>query len=306
VVTVTVLAVLGVSTPAIAAGRLVVSPRSEATEDGTAHLRVRAGERATLTAHLNGGDISKDSDATRRGTRTLDASLNHGLRHGHNVLRVTVQRADGATRRKTVRFTVPASVALVGAGRDERAVAGRPMELSGHQVRGAGGRRFPMRWKVVGRPDGRTASAAGRTPENMGDVIVSDYAKLKEVGTYGGCNTDATGCPPGLAYSAADRKRASADVYRGIELQAWVKLLPLGYPTFDLVPPYGLYEMYALSKDSGLSGTPPDTDVLNRLFGPVSPSGDPRIGGLGMTLAAYVRMTSPQPWSSTRCTWGPL
>ena len=31
---------------------------------------------------------------------------------------------------------------------------------------------------------GGTAQA---TPENMGDVIVSDYAKLKEVGTYGGC-----------------------------------------------------------------------------------------------------------------------
>jgi hypothetical protein len=117
VVTVTVLAVLGVSTPAIAAGRLVVSPRSGATEDGTAHLRVRAGERTTLTARLNGRDISKDS---------------------------------------------------------------------------------------------------------------------------------------------------------------------------------------------GLSGTPPNPDVLNRLFGPVSPSGDPRIGGPGMTLAAYVRMTSPQPWSSTWCTWGPL
>jgi hypothetical protein len=197
------------------------------------------------------------------------------------------------------------------------------------------------------------AETAEATSQNMGDVIVSDYAKLKEVGTYGGCNTGATGCPAGLAYNSADRKRASTDVYRGIELQAWVKLLPLGYPTFDLVPPYqsgggpedpatyfcnagsqqpfngypaaaytsffqqwdpssdpynknGLYEMYALSKDSGLSGTPPNPDVLTRLFGPVSPSGDPRIGGLGMSLAAYVRMTSPMPWSSTRCTWGPL
>ena len=197
------------------------------------------------------------------------------------------------------------------------------------------------------------AETAEATSQNMGDVIVSDYAKLKEVGTYGGCNTGATGCPPGLAYSSADRKQASADVYRGIELQAWVKLLPLGFPTFDLVPPYesggqqadpasyfcnagsqqpfngypaaaytsffqqwdpnanpyqknGLYEMYALSKDSGLSATPPPTEILNRLFGPLSPSGDPRNGGLGMTLAAYVRMTSPMPWSSTRCTWGPL
>src|SRR4051812_9630518 len=104
VLIVTLLALLGVSTPAIAAGRLVVSPRSGATEDGTAHLRVRAGERATLTARLNGRDISKDFDATRRGVRTLDASVSHGLRHGRNVLRVTVQRPTGATRRRTVRF----------------------------------------------------------------------------------------------------------------------------------------------------------------------------------------------------------
>ena len=161
VVTVAVLAFLGVSSPAIAAGRLVVSPRSGATEDGTAKLRVRAGERATLTARLNGTDISRDFGGTRRGTRTLDASISHGLRHGRNVLRVTVQRPTGATRRKTVRFTVPASVPLVGAGRDERAVAGKPMELDG-RVAGARG---PVRWKVVDGPRGRLASAAGRTAD---------------------------------------------------------------------------------------------------------------------------------------------
>ena len=161
VVVVAVLAFLGVSTPAIAAGRLVVSPRNGATEDGTARLRVTAGERATLTARLNGKDISKDFGETRRGTRTLDASISHGLRHGRNVLRVTVQRPTGATRRKTVRFTVPASVPLVGAGRDERAVAGKPMELEG-RVTGARG---PVRWKVVDGPRGRLASAAGRTAD---------------------------------------------------------------------------------------------------------------------------------------------
>jgi hypothetical protein len=158
VVIVTVLAFLGVSTPAIAAGRLVVSPRNGATEDGTAHLRVRAGERATLTARLNGRDISKDFGDTRRGVRTLDASISHGLRHGRNVLRVTAQRPSGATRRKTVRFTVPASVPLVGAGRDERAVAGKPVELD----RRVAGARGPVRWKVVDGPRGRLASAAGR------------------------------------------------------------------------------------------------------------------------------------------------
>ena len=82
------------------------------------------------------------------------------------------------------------------------------------------------------------AKTAQATLDNMGDVVVSDYAKLKEVGTWGGCNTSVTGCPASLAYSAADRKQASADVYRAIEQQAWLNLLPIGYPVFDLVPPY--------------------------------------------------------------------
>jgi hypothetical protein len=195
------------------------------------------------------------------------------------------------------------------------------------------------------------AKAAQAATQNMGDVIVSDYAKLKQVGTYGGCNAGAKGCPPGLAFSAADRKRASADVYRSIELEAWVKLLPLGYPTFDLVPTYassgapqnpggyhcnadteqpfdgypagahtsflqqwdpsppgeykinGQYEMYALARDHGLVADPPKAEILDRVFGPLSPSGDPRNGGLGMSLSSYVRMTSPRPWSRTSCTW---
>ena len=60
-----------------------------------------------------------------------------------------------------MRFTVPASVPLVGAGRDERAVAGKPVELDG-RVAGARG---PVRWKVVDGPRGRLASAAGRTAD---------------------------------------------------------------------------------------------------------------------------------------------
>ena len=192
------------------------------------------------------------------------------------------------------------------------------------------------------------AKAAEATFQNMGDVVVSDYAKLKQVGTYGGCNTGASGCPAGLAYSAADRKQVSAGVYRGIELQSWVKLLPLGFPTWDLVPPYasggapedpGLYlcnadsetpfsgfpdathvsffqaynptsptdsqfEMFIIAAPVGLfSAKPPGTAILNRVFGPVPASGDPRDGGLGMSLAAYVRKTSPKPWSRTSCRW---
>jgi hypothetical protein len=192
------------------------------------------------------------------------------------------------------------------------------------------------------------AKTAQATLDNMGDVVVSDYAKLKEVGTWGGCNTSVTGCPASLAYSAADRKQASADVYRAIEQQAWLNLLPIGYPVFDLVPPYqsggapedpahytcngdftqpfkgypaaaytslfqvwnptspdgSSFEMYALSVDAGSSGTPPKPGVLTRLFTPLSPSGDPRVGGLGMTMTEFVRSTTPKPWSKTSCNWG--
>lgn len=70
--------------------------------------------------------------------------------------------------------------------------------------------------------------------QSMGDVIVSDYAKLSELGPHAGCNASDPDCPKQFAFSQADRTAASADVYRGIERVAYQKLLPLGYDIYAL------------------------------------------------------------------------
>jgi hypothetical protein len=81
------------------------------------------------------------------------------------------------------------------------------------------------------------ADIARSTFESMGDVIVSDYQKLKLVGTYGGCAPDPkdpSTCPKEWAFSKAARNAASEDVFRGVERYAYEQLLPLGYHVFAL------------------------------------------------------------------------
>jgi hypothetical protein len=95
----------------------------------------------------------------------------------------------------------------------------------------------------------REALEAKKTYTQLGDIIVSDYAKLKTVGINGGCNPESSSCNKGFSYTAADRVAASAAAYRGIQRLAYEKLVPLGF------------NVYALNSDpSGLRdrSRPPD------------------------------------------------
>jgi hypothetical protein len=85
------------------------------------------------------------------------------------------------------------------------------------------------------------AQQAAATFSSLGNIIVSDYAKLSVVGANGGCNPNTasapgTPCPPEFAFTDADRVAASADFYRGVQRIAYEKLVPLGFHVFELNP----------------------------------------------------------------------
>ncbi len=78
------------------------------------------------------------------------------------------------------------------------------------------------------------AQQARATYARIGDIIVSDYDKLKVVGADGGCNPNSPGCPKEYAYTEAAKVAFSATFYRGIQRIAYEKLLPLGYRVYQL------------------------------------------------------------------------
>ncbi len=198
------------------------------------------------------------------------------------------------------------------------------------------------------------AQQAQATYARIGDVIVSDYDKLAQIGQYGGCNVASPGCPPELALSNADRIAASADAYRSIERVAYTKLLPLGYHMFALKPydgqvapfppnyqcgfdfPWGDYGSnrpyaswaqlvdldpvggsstwapFVFSAPPGIStkhGSPPGNDLLERMFDPVSRSGNPKAGGLGISREQLSYEADHDYWfgsesaEARRCGW---
>lgn len=78
------------------------------------------------------------------------------------------------------------------------------------------------------------AQQARATYARIGDIIVSDYNKLKVVGADGGCNPNSPGCPKDYAYTEAAKIAFSATFYRGVQRIAYEKLLPLGYRVYQL------------------------------------------------------------------------
>jgi hypothetical protein len=78
------------------------------------------------------------------------------------------------------------------------------------------------------------AQQARETYARLGDIIVSDYNKLKVVGADGGCNPDSPDCPKEYSYTQADKVAFSAAFYRAIQRIAYEKLLPLGYRVYQL------------------------------------------------------------------------
>lgn len=178
------------------------------------------------------------------------------------------------------------------------------------------------------------------TLKRIGDVIVSDWAKLSELGPVAACNVQSPGCPEKWSYSAADGDAASANAYLGVERVSYLKLLPLGFRPHSLARqnytgkrvvhpdppdpvnyycnsayPWSNYPDLARSSASMLStldpagsprdnewdtfvlsrppgnndyhGTPPSKRLLDRMFNPLSESGDPTVGGIGLDWTQF-------------------
>jgi hypothetical protein len=149
-----VVAGLGPGSATAAARGVVITPKpAERIGKHPVRIVVRAGpEHGDLRARLNGVQVGEEFVRASRGRRVLKASNSHGLKHGHNKLRVVAER-NGAVRRRTVRFRVGHRRPMAGAGLDLRAqVAGRA-RLEGEVARRKGGHRpRPVRWRVVKAP----------------------------------------------------------------------------------------------------------------------------------------------------------
>jgi hypothetical protein len=178
----------------------------------------------------------------------------------------------------------------------------------------------------------------------IGNIIVSDYAKLKTVGTLGGCSPSADGCPAEWQFTQRDQQRAAAATSKSIEAEFDRAFMKNAFPSFLLGPhrihhkvtgafqplavtrdakdypcfgqgfyPFqdasdngqaalltelpDIYDVYALGNLSTLSLTNnypqmPPKDVLDRMFGEVSSSLDPRAGGLGLYKPDFMREAS--------------
>jgi hypothetical protein len=72
------------------------------------------------------------------------------------------------------------------------------------------------------------------TFDAIGDVVVSDSAKLAFVGAHGGCVPTDPSCPKGYSFTGDDETRVYADVYRSLERLSYETLLPIGFDTLRL------------------------------------------------------------------------
>jgi hypothetical protein len=176
---------------------------------------------------------------------------------------------------------------------------------------------------------------------NLGNIIVSDYDKLKKVGTLGGCSSTSANCPPEWQFSQRDQQQASVAAYQSIESEFSQELMGLAFPAYTLNPrgnhrapngqesnnakdfqcfgrgvlpafypfrnepdngqvallqePPDRYDVLALGNLSNLSIVPfnldpnmPPRAVLDRMFGPLDKTLDPRAGGLGINKADFM------------------
>jgi hypothetical protein len=134
--------------------RVVVTPKpGQVVKTHPVRIEVRAGpEYGDLSARLNGVEVGEHFARMSRNRRVLRASINHGLRHGKNVLRVKAWRKR-RLRSATVHFSIGHKRHMAGAGRDRVVPAGARFQLRGrvrpHPSRTFGGR---VRWRVVKAP----------------------------------------------------------------------------------------------------------------------------------------------------------
>ena len=77
------------------------------------------------------------------------------------------------------------------------------------------------------------AQQSQATLKRVGDIIVSDYAKLSTLGPVAGCAPGPT-CNPAYSWTDEDRVAASTTFERGIERISYDKLMSLGYNVYRL------------------------------------------------------------------------
>lgn len=142
----------------------------------TAPVRVRArvAAGARLRAQLNGRRVHDRFE--RRGRwRVAELAADDGLRFGRNRLVLTAFTEQGRYERLRRAFVIRRDRPLVGAGRDRRIRAGRPVRLDGSATtRSRRGTRLRLRWRIVDRPKGskraRLRGARGPRPRLVTDV----------------------------------------------------------------------------------------------------------------------------------------
>ena len=210
----------------------------------------------------------------------------------------------------------------------------------------------------------------------MGNVIVTDPAKLQMVGSIANCNpVNNNSCPYEWAWTNDVKARSSSALLRGTEASFYQELLPLGFPSYRLepapdeiiidehatipwpaapsinsyfcgsfIPNYPFknrnalatitlqdatytpesstystqafrpYFAYAIGAKKGVntghpSPAPPPQSILDRMFSPVDPGGDPSKGGLGIDRPNYMMDTNatygPKDPFGSECAWKP-
>jgi hypothetical protein len=152
---------------------LVISPKSGARVRSPFGVSLRLGTGylpGAVRVRLNGRDVSRYFRAVRRGRRSAHVSPSQGLHYGRNTLVVTVVPQIGAGRRQTIRFTVPRTQPLAGAGPDLRVAVGSVGRLDGSAsmnrsfgLRGTNRRqsKLHLRWRLVSKPKGSRARLSG-------------------------------------------------------------------------------------------------------------------------------------------------
>jgi hypothetical protein len=93
---------------------------------------------------------------------------------------------------------------------------------------------FHVKANELGKSVVDQALNAQATYSSMGDIIVSDYHKLRVIGQNGGCNPAASGCDKDFAFTKDDKAAAVAGIYRAVERLAYEKFVPLAYHVYEL------------------------------------------------------------------------
>ena len=71
-------------------------------------------------------------------------------------------------------------------------------------------------------------SASGNS-QQLGNIIVADYAKLSTVGQWGGCDPNAPNCPSIWQFTQAQQNAASKMYKINAKRQIWGGLMPAAY-----------------------------------------------------------------------------